>query len=265
MQQMTFMECVKRAWASAGEAITRMPAVMLGAFVLYAALGWLALAGRPMPGEGDMPSTGLVLLGNLASIFNALVYLWFTLKVYRFVLLGEHSTPFLPNGARPMLRMLGLGVLMMLFFIATGAGLWIALTPHNVASELFLALVVAVIWMFVGVRVCLLYPALAIGERFSLGAAWRDTQGHFWNLLGVSCVAALPLLVCGVVVLIGMGLVGISPAVVQTPGWYTALAIMQSVANLAFALLTSSALAWLYRRYANALSPASAAASSSTH
>jgi hypothetical protein len=45
---------------------------------------------------------------------------------------------------------------------------------------------------------------------------------------------------------------------VQTPGWFTALAIMQSVANLAFALLTSSALAWLYRRYANALGSAAA-------
>ncbi|NIE68651.1 hypothetical protein [Burkholderia sp. Ax-1719] len=253
MQQMTFMECVKRAWVSAGEAVTRMPAVVLGAFVLYAALGWLALAGRPIPGEGDVPSAGLILLGNLASIFNALVYLWFTLKVYRFVLLGELTAPIMPNGARPMLRMLGLGVLMCLFFIGSGAGLWIALRPQNEASELFLALVVAAIWMFIGVRVCLLYPALAIGGRFSLGAAWRDTKGHFWNLLGVSCLAALPLLVCGLIALIGMGLAGISPAVVQTPGWFTALAIMQSVANLAFALLTSSALAWLYRRYANAL------------
>jgi hypothetical protein len=261
MQQMTFMECVKRAWASAGEAVRRMPAVVLGAFVLYAALGWLALAGRPMPGEGDVPSTGLVLLGNLASIFNALVYLWFTLKIYRFVLLDERTAPILPNGARPMLRMLGLGVLMMLFFIVTGAGSWLALRPQTAASELFLALIVAAIWAFIGVRVCLLYPALAIGGRFSLGAAWRDTQGHFWTLFGVSCVAALPLLVCGVIVLIGMGLAGISPAVVQTPGWVTALAIAQSVANLAFALLTSSALAWLYRRYANALG-ASAAPSS---
>lgn len=261
MQQMTFMECVKRAWVSAGEAFTRMPAVMLGAFALYAVLGWLALAGRPMPGEGDVPSAGLVLLGNLASIFNALVYLWFTLKVYRFVLLGERTAPIMPNGARPMLRMLGLGVLMMLFFIGTGAGLWLALNPHSEASAAFLALIVAAIWAFIGVRVSLLYPALAIGGRFSLAAAWRDTQGHFWNLFGVSCVAALPLLACGVIALIGMGLAGISPAIVQTPGWFTALAIMQSVANLAFALLTSTALAWLYRRYANALGASSNAPS----
>ncbi|MBN3858480.1 hypothetical protein G3N59_34340 [Paraburkholderia sp. Ac-20340] len=262
MQQMTFMECVKRAWASAWQTVTHMPAVVLGAFAIYAVLGWLALAGRPIPGEGDMPSTALILAGNIASLFNALVYLWFTLKVYRFVLLGERTAPLMPNGARPMLRMLGLGVLMMLFFIGTGAGLWLMLSPRTAASELFLALVVAAIWMIVGVRVCLLYPALAIGERFSLGAAWRDSQGHFWNLLGVSCVAALPLIVCAALVLIGMGHAGISPAVVQTPGWFTALAIMQSVANLAFALVTSSALAWLYRRYANALGPA---AGSSAH
>ncbi|WP_322042467.1 hypothetical protein [Paraburkholderia sp. J67] len=258
MQQMTFMECVKRAWVSAGEAVKRMPAVVLGALAIYAVLGWLALAGRPMPGEGDTPSTALVLAGNLASIFNGFVYLWFTLKVYRFVLLDERTEPIMPNGARPMLRMLGLGMLMMLFFIATGAGLWLALRPHTEAGAAFLALIVAAIWVFIGVRVSLLYPALAIGGRFSLAAAWRDSQGHFWTVLGVSCVAALPLLVCGVAVLIGLGLAGVSPAIVQTPGWFTALAIAQSVANLAFALLTSSALAWLYRRYANALGASTA-------
>ena len=36
-------------------------------------------------------------------------------------------------------------------------------------------------------------------------------------------------------------------------GWLTALAIGQSIGNIVFALLTTTALAWLYRRYADAL------------
>ena len=253
MQQMTFMECVKRAWGSAWEALTRMPALMLGTFVAYAALGWLGLAGRPVPGEGDLPSAGLVFAANLASILNALVYIWFTLKVYRFVLLDERTTPLMAAGAKPMARIVGLSLIMVLALVGIAVAFWLVLRPRHENSAAFLSLIVGAIWMFICVRLCLLYPSLAIGGRFALGAAWHDSRGHFWSVLGVSCVAALPLLVCGVAALIGLGIAGVTPETVQTPAWFTALAIGQSAVNIAFALLTSTALAWLYRRYANEL------------
>ena len=253
MQQMTFMECVKHAWGSAWEALTRMPALVLGTFVAYAVLGWLGLAGRPVPGEGDVPSAGLVLAANLASMLNALVYVWFTLKVYRFVLLDEGTTPLMAAGAKPLARIVGLGVVMMLALVGIAAAFWLVLRPRHEGGVGFLSLIVGAIWVFIGVRLSLLYPSLAIGGHFTLGAAWRDSRGHFWSVLGVSCVAALPLIVCGVAALIGLGLAGVTPKTVQTPTWFTALAIGQSVVNIAFALLTSTALAWLYRRYANEL------------
>lgn len=250
---MTFMECVKRAWASAWEALTRMPALVLGTFVAYAALGWLGLAGRPIPGEGEAPSAGLVLAANLASLLNALVYVWFMLKVYRFVLLGERATPLMASGAKPFARIVGLGFVMMLALLGIAAAFWLVLRPQHEGGVAFLSLIVGAIWVFVGVRLSLLYPSLAIGGRFALGAAWRDSRGHFWSVLGVSCVAALPLLACGVVALIGLGIAGVTPESVQTPAWVTVLAIGQSAVNVVFALLTSAALAWLYRRYANEL------------
>ncbi|WP_028221516.1 hypothetical protein [Paraburkholderia oxyphila] len=253
MQQMTFMECVKRAWKSAGEALTRMPALVFGTFVAYAVLGWLGLVGRPVPGEGELPSAGLVLAANLASILNAFVYVWFTLKIYRFVLLDERTTPLMAAGAKPLARIVALGLVMMLALVGIAAALWLVLRPRHEGGVAFLSLIVGVIWVFIGVRLSLLYPSLAIGGRFALGAAWRDSRGHFWSLLGVSCVAALPLLVCGVLALLGLGIAGVTPDTVQTPAWFTALAIGQSVVNIAFAMLTSTALAWLYRRYANEL------------
>ncbi|HEY4802452.1 MAG TPA: hypothetical protein VIH96_07510 [Paraburkholderia sp.] len=253
MQQMTFMECVKRAWASAWQAAVQMPLLVVGTFVAYAALGWFGLAGRPVPAEGVTPSGALIALGNLASLLNSLIYLWFTLKISRFVLLGERTTPLMPARARPFLRIFAVGLILAVALGAFALALWFVLRPQYQGGAAFLMLVVIAIWMFVAVRLSLLFPALAIGSPIAFGAAWRDSRGHFWSLFGVTFVAALPIAVCGLLVLIGMGLAGVSPAIVQQPGWLTALAIGQSIGNIVFALLTTTALAWLYRRYADAL------------
>lgn len=253
MQEMTFSECVKRAWASAAQAAAGMPIVLIGTFVMYALFGWFALAGRPVPTEGVAPSPGLVLLGNLASIVNSLVYLWFTLKVTRFVLLGERSTPLMPAGARPFLRLLAVALILVVGLAAVMLMLWLVLRPQYEGGVTFLALVIGAIWIFVTVRLSLLFPSIAIGGRIAFGTAWRDSRGHFWSLFGVVFVAALPVAFAGFVILAGMGIAGVSPDVVQTPAWYTALAIGQSVGNVIFALITTTALAWLYRRYGNAL------------
>ena len=253
MQPMTFMECVKRAWASAWQAAVQMPLLVVGTFVAYAALGWFGLAGRPVPAEGVTPSGALIALGNLASLLNSLIYLWFTLKISRFVLLGERTTPLMPARARPFLRIFAVGLILAVALGAFALALWFVLRPQYQGGAAFLMLVVIAIWMFVAVRLSLLFPALAIGSPIAFGAAWRDSRGHFWSLFGVTFVAALPIAVCGLLVLIGMGLAGVSPAIVQQPGWLTALAIGQSIGNIVFALLTTTALAWLYRRYADAL------------
>jgi hypothetical protein len=253
MQQMTFMECVKGSWASAWDAVTRMPGLVLGTFVLYAVLGWLALAGRPVPGEGDLPSAGLVLAGNLATLVNALLYLWFTLKIYRFVLLGEHATPLMAGGTKPLVRMIGFGLLLLLVLAAAMAAFWLVLRPQHAGGIAFLSFVVVTIWLIVCMRLSLLSASLAIGGRIALGAAWRDSRGHVWSLMSVSGMATLPVLVCGIVLLVGMGVAGVTPEAVQTPGWFAALAILQSIGNLAFVLITTTSFAWLYRRYANEL------------
>jgi hypothetical protein len=253
MQQMTFMECVKRAWSSAWQAAVQMPLLVVGTFVAYAVLGWFGLAGRPVPNAGEAPSAALVMLGNLASLLNSLVYLWFTLKISRFVLLGERTSPLMPAKAKPFLRIFAVGLILAVALGAFAFVLWFVLRPQYQGGAAFLMLVVLAIWIFVAVRLSLLFPALAIGSPIAFSAAWRDSRGHFWNLFGVTFVTALPIAVFGLLLLIAMGLAGISPEIVQKPGWLTALAIGQSIGNIVFALLTTSALASLYRRYANTL------------
>lgn len=258
MQQMTFMECVKRAWASAAQAAASMPLLLICTFLAYAALGGFALAGRPVPNEGVTPSGGLVLLGNLASIVNALIYLWFTLKVSRFVLLGERTTPLMPAGAKPLLRLFAVGLILVAALAVVVFALWAILRPQYEGGVAFLVLVIAALWIFVTVRLSLLFPSIAAGGPIAFGAAWRDSRGHFWSLFGVVFVAALPIALAGLIVLLGLGAAGVSPAVAKSPTWVAALAIGQSVSNIVFALITTTALAWLYRRYADALKPPAA-------
>lgn len=253
MQQMTFMECVRRSWASAREAATQMPMLMLGAFVAYTALGWVAFAGRPVPGEGELPSGGLVFAANVASLLNSIVYLGFIVKVYRFVLLHERETPLVPLGGKPLARMFGVGIVLTLALIATALALYAILRPRYAGGVAFLGLVVGAVWIFVAVRVSLLFPALATGGRIDLRAAWHDSRGHFWSLFGVPFVAVLPLIACAIVALIVVGVTGITPASLASPARLLLLAVGQSAANIVFALITSAALAWLYRRYADRL------------
>lgn len=253
MQQLTFGECVKRTWASAREAATQMPLLMLGAFAVYTVLGYVAFAGRPVPGEGVTPSGGLVFAANVASLLNSLVYLGFTVKIYRFVLLREGADPLLPLGGKPVARIFGVSMAIGLGIVLSMLVLYAVLRPRYSGGLAFISVVVAVAWILIGVRLCLLFPAISAGGRIDVRGAWHDGSGHFWNLVGVPFVAALPLMICGVAVLIALGLAGVTPAAFASPAWLLLLSAGQSAANILFALITSSSLAWLYRRYADRL------------
>lgn len=253
MQQMPFMECVKRAWASARAAATHMPLLMLGAFVVYTVLGWIAFAGRPVPGQGEMPSGALVLAADIASLLNSIVYLGFVVKVHRFVLQGEHAAPLVPLGGKPLMRMFGVGLVLTVALIVTALVLYAVLRPHYAGGVAFLGFLVGVVWIYIAVRLSLLFPSLSLGNPIALRDAWHDSRGHFWSLLGVPFVTVLPLAACAMVVLFAIGAVGITPAMLGSPVRLLVLAAGQSLANIVFVLLTAAAQAWLYRRHAERL------------
>lgn len=258
MQQMTFGECVKRSWSSAREAATQMPLLMLGAFVVYTALGFVMFAGRYRPGMSEHPSTGMVLAGAIASLLNLLVYLGFVIKIQRFVLLREGATPLVPLGGKPHARMFGLGFIIGLAIFASAALLVLVLRPHHAGGMTFIMFLVIALWIFVAVRLSLLFPSISAGGRIDLRSAWHDSSGHFWSLVGVQLVAWLPLAACmivgAIVAVIVARLAGVTPAVLASPAGLLLLAIGQGVGKIAFVLITSSSHAWLYRRYANKLS-----------
>ncbi|WP_293035531.1 hypothetical protein [Paraburkholderia sp.] len=253
MQQMTFNESVKRAWASAWDAATQMPHLTLGAFIAYAALSCVAFAGRPVPGAGETPSGALVFAANLATLLTWIVDLGFIIKIHRFVLLREGTTPLLPLGGKPLARTFVLGIVITLGLIASALLLYAILRPRYESGSALFGAIVSVVWIFIAVRVSLLFPAISTGSRIDLRGAWHDSRGHFWNLFGVPFVALLPLIGCALVALIIIGAAGITPAAIASPTWLVLLATGQAAANIAFTLISSASLAWLYRRYASRL------------
>lgn len=254
MQQMTFGECVKRSWASARAAATEMPLLMLGAFVLYTVLDCVAFAGRPVPGEGQLPSGGLVFAANVASLLNSIIHLGLIVKIHRFVLLGEGATPLVPLGGKPLARLFGVGIVITLALVVSALLLYTVLRPHYAGGFAFIGIIVGIIWIYVGVRFSLLFPAISTGSGIDLRAAWHDSSRLFWSLFGVQFVAVLPFMALAVAALIALGVAGVTPEAVTRPAWLLLLAAGQSVANIVFVLVTSSSLAWLYRRYADRLS-----------
>jgi hypothetical protein len=257
MQEMTFGECVKRSWTSARDAVTQMPLLMLGAFAAYTALSFVTFAGRYRPGMGEHPSTELVLAGAIASLLNLFVYLGFIVKIQRFVLLREGTTPLVPLGGKPHVRMVGLGFLLGLAIVACAILFVLVLRPHHAGGITFITLLVVALAIFVGVRLSLLFPSISAGGRIDLRGAWHDSSGHFWSLFGVPFVAVLPVVACTlvgtIIALTAVRLAGLTPEDIASPTLILLVAIGQGVGKIALALITSSSHAWLYRRYANRL------------
>jgi len=253
MQQMTFGETVKRTWTSAWEALTQMPVLMLGAFAVYTALLYVSFAGRPVPGADELPPGSLVFAGKVASLLHSIVGLGFIIKIHRFVLLREGPEPLVPLGGKPLARMLGMCVVIGLVAAASILLLLLVLRPHHRGGTAFVGLIVAAIWVFVGVRISLLFPAIATGSRIDLRGAWHDSSGHFWSLFGVPFAAVLPFIVCAVVAVFVLGRDSILPAAIGSPARLLMLAAGQSAMNVVFALVTSSSFALLYRCYADRL------------
>ncbi|HEU4381580.1 MAG TPA: hypothetical protein VFR73_23665 [Hyphomicrobiaceae bacterium] len=79
-----------------------------------------------------------------------------------------------------------------------------AVLPHNVSSQGALSLIVTMlagfgvglgVGVFVLPRLSLVLPAGALGERLTLGEAWRATRGNTWRLACASLLCSLPPLI----------------------------------------------------------------------
>ncbi|HZZ04686.1 hypothetical protein [Paraburkholderia sp.] len=251
MQQLTFGACVKKGWISSWQAVTQMPWLFLG---VCAVLACTSLLGRPHPvttaadGVDAMARLGQGLQPLVWSALQLVVGGTLTIKVHRFVLLGEGVQPLVPLNGKPLGRYALVSltvVLSMLVFAALG---YLAMRAVRLGILIYLPMLV--IYLFVTMRLILLYPSIALGSRFALRAAWKDSRGHVWSMIGVGFVTYLPLFVLSAIFLVFA-----SPKMqaAQQTQTVAVIAIVQALLNAVFIVFAAASLSWLYRRYASEL------------
>jgi hypothetical protein len=263
MEQLTFSACVKKSWGSTWQAIVQMPGLLLGSCAVFACITLLSGSFQHTAAESAeldaATRTSHAMIHMALSILQLLVSGCLTIKVHRFVLLGERSQPLVPLGGKPLARyaffafsQVFLGMLVALVFI-----LPLYLARQHMGTRLgFIAMIAALLFVygFIAMRLCLLYPAIALGTRLKLRAAWNDSRGHFWSMWAVSFVASLlPMLVLFVPVLIVTVRHAKAGDTDSASGFAIGLALSDAFFSALFVVLAAAAMSWLYRRYANQL------------
>jgi hypothetical protein len=256
MEELTFGNCVKNSWISTWQAIVRMPGFFL---CIFAVLTCTTLLSAPFqhlaPGaELDFAArAGHPLVKLVCSVLQLVVYGCVIIKVNRFLLLGEGTQPLLPLNGEPlgryMLFSLGLAVVLVVVTVLL-VMLLIPVMRHMGAGGFFLfALLISLAYLYAICRLCLIYPAVSLGSPLTLRAAWKDSRGHFWSILGVGFVAHLPLTLIWTITFAALG-----PRLLVSGGQGSiAFALGFGFINTVFIGLAASVLSWLYRRYANEL------------
>ena len=192
----------KLAWSDVFRAIAAMPALAWGVVLLGLVLGvvdivltrWIS----PVPSTfGALVATSAVLV--LKSFVLTPLYL----AIHRYIILGEITSGYALAAEQPRFQR---------FFLCTLAlyALWVVpsillLFGHGgviTAAMLILSLFVT----FVGTRLIILFPAIAVdAPGTSFRNAFDDTRGFFWRIFGILIVAMLPVFVPIIAVAFALG------------------------------------------------------------
>jgi len=165
------------------------------------------------PTQMAAPSGTAILAVILAAIAGIVAWLWAAVAWHRFILKSEYPSGFLPpwNGGQ-MASYLGRSLLIGLVLMGVGLGLGIVLLAVASASPFGpLAFIVGVggtlglSW--VAMRLGLILPAAAIGEKMTLGESWTATRPVSGQILLPMVVIAIVFTLLGQIVLLAFGTV----------------------------------------------------------
>jgi hypothetical protein len=262
MEQLTFGACVKKSWSSTWQAIVQMPGLLLGAGVVFACITLLSGSFQHTAAESAQLDAATrashALIRMALSILQFVVSGCLTIKIHRFVLLGEGSQPLVPLGGKPLARYILFSFCQALLAVlfALAVVLLVVLVRHHKGFGIGFMAVTSVLFFvygFVALRLSLLFPAIALGARLKLRAAWNDSRGHFWSMWAVSVVAALPVLVLFVPFLILTVRHTMAANSQVSSGLAIGLALVNALVAVLVVVLIAAAVSWLYRRYASQL------------
>jgi len=133
----------------------------------------------------------------LANIVQIIAFTLFAVSWHRLLVLGEAPKLLPPIGGdhvRFLLWSIGVGLI-----IGLPAVLLIALAASLGAQSAAVGVVVGfaavLVAVYVGCRLCVLFPSIAVGRSLGLIGAWRMTAGHGSAIFFASILVSLPFLV----------------------------------------------------------------------
>ena len=257
MEELTFGTCIKNSWISTWQAIVQMPGFFLCVFAVLTCTTLLSGPFQHLSSQ-DVALDAAAKVGQSfvkmgCSILQLVVYGCVMIKVNRFLLLGEGSQPLFPLGGKPLGRYLlfsmGLALAMVVVTVLMTLILVPVMRSMRVAGFVLFVILIAIAYLYAIFRLCLIYPAVSLGSPLALRAAWKDSRGHFWSILGVGIVAHLPLTLVWIVALVALG----PRLLMSSAQGSVAFSVGFGLVNTIFIGLAASVLSWLYRRYANEL------------
>ncbi len=281
MASITIGQCFKGAWTDGTRAIIEHPVFTLAVFALMLCLASFQLQFHPyLPGmdpaarlHASVIQFGLTLLhGLLVSC------------------LAVHATRFsLDNGASSRLKWLIDGTWLRYIGLFVGLGFVIAfaiaatalicafgvaflsktsgvrLAPFAGMLSVAVPLsVLAVLGTYPICRISLLFCHIAFGGKLAWRAAWNDSRGHVWSMIGTHLLVSLPFFAMLIVlVLIGRQtfISGLANSVNAAHGFDGSIgswvALVQTLWTIIGISVGASCSAWLYRRFASTILEAS--------
>jgi hypothetical protein len=174
---------------------------------------------------------------------------------HRFQLLGEQPG-FLPSRLQPLL--VYYGCFWLVWGLSLGAAIAIALPlsliiaglgGEGLAEGALIPVLVAIFaflaWLYI--RLCFVFPAVAVGERYRLGDSWRQTKGQALRIFIAALMTSAPfVLVILMLVVILADFAGLDPE--SAKGLPLSLLLLFSFAQLLMLLPLISTLSIAFRQ-----------------
>jgi hypothetical protein len=203
----------------------KLPRAALWPFLV--ALVALALTPIDLLLDTPEPYASLNIMSELVEIpYNLLMaaaYTLFAVAWHRFVLLETHWESSAPTawrrrhtvffGYQLLVYLIVVVVLLPMLVVIGAMGLYPGRDPSTFSASLFLLLFIVVvtavfIFWYVFFRLSFVFPARAVGERYTLRDSWRHTRGNGWRLIAIAFLVNVALsIVLLPLVLLSTGLI----------------------------------------------------------
>lgn len=269
MASITIGQCIKGAWRDGMLAIIERPVFTLAIFSLLLGISSLqidlhshaaALTTSAVPGRLSVSDRWLQLACGLMRI---VLICCLTIHVIRYTLLGLESPwpRWLVDGT--LWRYVRLNVVIgiiaaLIIAVLTACGIGVAALlvvkgvhagrSPTVIVVTVLLLALGCFFAFAMVRLSLLFCHTAIGRRTTWRAAWSDTRGHVWAMVGTHVLTSLPIMLPLLLVFVlSRRFLDITSNDNSFTSW---LALGQTLWVIVGISIGAASSAWLYRRFA---------------